>query len=110
MKWYQWLWKTLIAPVKFIAQLFTEADGNGGKASFSRVLGTYVVFKIIYLTEIAPIADRANAVSEQLMTLFWVLIGYQIISKILSSLSPAVLDIVRAMLLKVGAKVNVTQS
>ena len=110
MTWYEKLWKTITAPIKFVAQLFTEADGNGGKASFSRVLGTYVVTKIVYFVEIASISDRASAVPEPMMTLFWVLIGYSIVSKILSSLSPAVLDIVRAMLLKVGAKVDVQKS
>jgi hypothetical protein len=103
MKWYEYL----LAPIKFIAALFTEADSNGGKPSFSRVAGSYVIYKIVYLTEIASVIDRANAVSQQLMTLFWVLIGYAIISKILSSLSPAVLDIFRALLLKAGAKVDI---
>ncbi len=107
MAWYQWLWKTIIAPIKFIAQLFTEADGNGGKPSFSRVLGAYVTYKIILFVELAPHDQRSLAVPEQMMTLFWVLIGYSIVSKILSSLSPAVLDIFRAMLLKAGAKVDI---
>lgn len=100
------LWKAITAPVKFAARLFTEADGNGGKPSFARVLGTYVTYKIILLVEIAAPEHRAIAVPEQMMTLFWVLIGYAIISKILSNLSPAVLDIFRALLLKAGAKIE----
>lgn len=104
------IWKAILAPVKFFAALFTESDGNGGKPSFSRVLGTYVTIKIIMLVEAAVPEHRAIAVPEQMMTLFWVLIGYAIISKILSTLSPAVLDIFRALLIKAGAKVDVTQS
>jgi hypothetical protein len=106
MKWYQSLWAVIIAPIKFVAGLFTEADGNGGKPSFSRVLGTYVTYKIVMLIEIAPITDRASAVPQQLMTLFWVLIGFVMVSKVLSSVSPAVLDIFRTILLKAGATVN----
>jgi hypothetical protein len=110
MKWYQWLWNIITAPIVFIADLFKEADSNGGKASFSRVAGAYVVYKIVMLVEMAPHDQRALAVPEAMMTMFWVLIGYAIVSKILSSLSPAVLDIFKAMLLKAGAKVDLPEA
>lgn len=101
--------KAFAAIVRFIGQVFTEADGNGGKASFARVFGAYVIIKIVLLIEAAPFEYRSSAVPEQLMTMFWVLVGYSIISKILGTLSPAVLDIFRAMLLKAGAKVEIPQ-
>jgi hypothetical protein len=107
LKWYQKLWATIIAPLKFVAGLFTESDGNGGKPSISRVLGTYVTYKIVMLIEVAQVSDRLLSVPPQLMTLFWVLIGYQMISKLLGSMSPAVLDIARTLLLKAGATVNI---
>ena len=105
----QWPFVQAIALIKWFGQIFTEADGNGGKASFSRVAGAVVIYKIIVLIESASPEQRINAVPEQMMTMFWVLVGYQILSKTLSSLSPAVLDFFRALMLKAGAKVELPQ-
>jgi hypothetical protein len=73
--------------------VFTEPDGNGGKASFSRVFGAFVIIKIVAM------AEAGKTVPEAMMTLFWVLVGYQLLSKALNSLSPAVIDIARAKLM-----------
>lgn len=86
----------------FIGKAWTEADGNGGKASFSRIAGTYIILQIVNIGYMA-----GRAIPPEWMTMFWVLIGYQIVAKILSALSPAVLDIARSVLVKAGASVNI---
>ncbi len=85
--------------IKWIAQAWTEADNNGGKLSFSRILGTYVVIQIVQMSW------RGN-VPEPMMTMFWVLIGYPLVSKVLNSLSPAVLDIAKSWLVKAGVPIK----
>ena len=86
--------------LQWIAKAWSEADNNGGKASFSRIAGTFVIINIVYMSWEKPV------VPEAMMTLFWVLIGYQLVSKILNSLSPAVLDIAKSLLLKVGVPIK----
>jgi hypothetical protein len=100
------LWKlfgaeAIKAAIVWPFKIFTEADGNGGKPSFSRILGAWVTVKIVMLVEAVAPADRATAVPEQLMTLFWVLIGYAIISKTIMSMGPGFQDIAKAILLRV---------
>jgi hypothetical protein len=90
-----WIWSTLTSPIIWVSKIFTEADGNGGKASYSRVAGSIVIYNIIALVW------REKPVPEVMETMFWVLVGYQLLSKTLNSMSPAVLDIAKAMLLKV---------
>jgi len=90
--------------VCWFAAIFTEADGNGGKASFSRVFGAallILLYRMIWLQKPIP---------EQAMTLFWALIGYQFASKALGSMSPSVLDIAKSFLVKAGAKVEEPKS
>jgi hypothetical protein len=91
----------LIRVIKFFTAIFTEPDGNGGKASFSRVSGAFVIIKIVQLSE------QGTPVNDAMLTLFWVLIGYQLLSKTLNSLSPAVLDLARSWMLKAGAQITV---
>lgn len=86
----------------FIAKAWTEADGNGGKASFSRLMGTICIYNIINLGYMA-----GQTIPAEWMTMFWVLIGYQTIARILSALSPAVLDIAKGFLVKAGATVTI---
>ncbi len=88
----EWIWTVLTAPIRFVAQALTESDGNGGKASYSRIAGTYVIYKIIEL------GGKDTGFME---TMFWVLVGYQFLSKAMNSMSPAVLDIAKGMLLKI---------
>lgn len=92
--------KAIVTVVKFFGATLSEPDDNGGKASFARVMGTYVIIRIVE-NEIA-----GGTTSEHLMTIFWVLVGYGMISKILSQMSPAVLDIARSFLVKAGAQVK----
>ena len=95
--------KTVIV---FVASVFRETDGNGGgKASFNRVAGAYVIVQIVAMSWVA-LLNVTYKVPEAMMTLFWVLIGYGIVSKILNSLTPAVLDIAKGFLLKAGVKIE----
>jgi hypothetical protein len=95
------IWSVIVAVVKFFAAALTEPDGNGGKASWARLIGTYVTIRIV------ECEIRGSTVGDHLMTIFWVLVGYGMVSKVLSQMSPAVLDIARAILLKVGAKMDI---
>lgn len=56
----------------WIGGVFSEPDG---KPSFSRVFGSYVVYQIVSM------AETGAPVSSEMMTVFWVLIGYQMVSK-----------------------------
>ena len=94
---------SIVAVVKFFAAALTEPDGNGGKASFARVMGTYVTIRIVE-SEI-----RGGTVSPNLMTIFWVLVGYGMLSKVLSQMSPAVLDIAKSFLIKAGVQVKLPE-
>lgn len=60
------------AIVAWIGGVFSEPDG---KPSFSRVFGAYVVYQIVSM------AETGAPVSSEMMTVFWVLIGYQMVSK-----------------------------
>jgi len=73
-------------------QIFCESDG---KPSFSRVFGAYTIWKIIWL------ADQGKVIPDGMMSLFYVLVGYQLISKSLNMLSPAALDFAKTALIKV---------
>ena len=92
-----------IAVIKFFSAVLSEPDGNGGRASFARVMGTYVTIRIV------ECEIRGSMVSANLMTIFWVLVGYGMISKILSQMSPAVLDIAKSFLVKAGAQVKIPE-
>jgi hypothetical protein len=98
--------RTVKAVVVWIGQIFTEPDGNGGKASFSRIVGAYITYEIVDLVRQAPPEHRLDAVPPVLLTLWMFLVGYQLLSKILNNLTPAVLDFFRAMLVKAGASVQ----
>jgi hypothetical protein len=87
----------VIAATKWLAGIFTEPDGNGGKASYARVAGSVVIYNIIAMVW------KGVAVPEIMETMFWVLVGYQLLSKTLNSMSPAVLAIAQGMLLKIQA-------
>ena len=54
-------------------------------------------------------AHSGQIIVEQLMTMFWVLVGYQMLSKALNSMSPAVLAIAQSFMIKAGAKIEITK-
>lgn len=56
----------------FIGGVFSEPNG---KASFSRVFAAYVIYQIVSM------AETGAAVSGEMMTVFWVLMGTQTVSK-----------------------------
>jgi hypothetical protein len=87
---------TIKEAIKFVAKAWTESDSNGGKASFARIAGTFVIWHIVNLGY-----QSTQHIPPEFMTMFWVLVGYQMVSKILNNMTPAVLDIAKSFLLKV---------
>lgn len=83
--------KTVIV---WIARALSEPDGNGGKPSFTKILGTYVVLKIVALAIAIAEAGSSTPIPSELMTLFMFLIGYQIISKVLLE-NPALMELIK---------------
>jgi len=81
--------------ILWIAKALSEADGNGGKPSFTKILGTYVVLQIVGLSKQIVYDGRTDIqIPSEMMTLFMFLIGYQIISKVLLE-NPALMEIIR---------------
>ena len=76
------------ALIGWLARALSENDGNGGKPSFTKILGTYVVLNIVSL------ALMAKPIAPELMTLFLFLIGYSIISKVLLE-NPALMELIK---------------
>jgi hypothetical protein len=77
--------------IRWFVGAFTDTDG---KASYSRMAGTYVLYKIVER------AEGTTPVQAIMWDAFMILVGYQLLSKVLNSLSPAALDVAKAMLLK----------
>ena len=77
--------------IRWFVGAFTDTDG---KASYSRMAGTYVLYKIV------AIAETGSVVQGVLWDAFMILVGYQLLSKVLNSLSPGALDVAKAMLLR----------
>jgi len=77
------LYEMLVKLTAFIGDAFTESNG---KTSYSRIAGSYVIFKIT--------AQQTN-IPEQWMTLFMFLIGYQLISGLLKD-NPAIVEFIKA--------------
>lgn len=78
-----YLWQLALQLFRFIGDALTESTG---KTSYSRLAGSYVLYKIT--TAPGPIPD-------EWMTLFMVLIGYQLISGLLKE-NPAIVELIRA--------------
>jgi hypothetical protein len=93
-------YSTIVEVVKFFASSLSEADGNGGKPSFSRMLGVYITFQIVSMSWIT-LYDTTRQVPDVMMTIFWVTIGYAMLSKVIATASPLLQDIIRAYLIKV---------
>lgn len=79
--------------ILWLKQPFEEIDNNGQvKTSYARLFGSIVILVIIRLSILGvPIAG-------ELMTLFYYLIGYQLLSKVLNQLSPAIIEIFKPVL------------
>jgi hypothetical protein len=90
--------ETVKTVIKWFAAILTEPDHNGGKASFSRVAGAYVIISIV------STAQTGGNPHEMLWDMFMVLIGYQLLSKTLSSFTPAVLDFAKGYLSRYSQK------
>jgi len=88
IKQYRTIYEPIEALVQFILKAHTETDGNGGKPSYSRIMGTVVIANIIRM------ALLEKEIPEQLMTMFWVLVGYQLVSKIVKD-NPALMEFIK---------------
>lgn len=77
--------------IRWLVGAFTDTDG---KASYSRMAGTYVLYKIVQM------AEGDKPVQAIMWDAFMILVGYQLLSKALNAMSPAMLDLAKAMLLK----------
>jgi hypothetical protein len=80
-----------ISAIRWFIGAFTDTDG---KASYSRMAGTYVLIKIVER------AEGPTPVQGIMWDAFMILVGYQLLSKTLNAMSPAVLDIAKSMLLR----------
>lgn len=81
--------------ILWLAKALSEADGNGGKPSFTKILGTYVVLQIVGLSKQIVYDGRTDIqIPSEMMTLFMFLIGYQIISKVLLE-NPALMELIK---------------
>lgn len=98
------VYQAVLQLLKYFGSALTEADGNGGKPSFSRMLGVYVTLQIVAM---AWTPDKA--IPDEIMTIFWVTIGYAMVSKVISTASPLMQDIIKAYFMKVQNSVNVPQ-
>ncbi len=65
--------------LKWLKEVFSEPDNGDkdGKVSFSRIFGATVLI-LIFVS-----GWRSKAIPPEWMTVFWVLIGYQFLSKAL---------------------------
>lgn len=94
------VYETVVSVIKFFAKSLSEEDGNGGKPSFSRMLGVYITVEIVAMAWVV-LNDKTKIVPDVMMTIFWVTIGYAMISKVISTASPLLQDVIKAYLLKV---------
>jgi hypothetical protein len=87
--------------VVFFAKSLSEEDGNGGKPSFSRILGTYALFEIVAMAWVKLYAPTTYSIPAEMMTLFYFTIGYAMLSKVFSTASPLLQQLIAAYLQKV---------
>ncbi len=80
--------------ITWLARALSEPDGIGGKPSFTKILGTYVVLKIVWLAVEVVETKSTTPIPSELMTLFMFLIGYQIVSKVLLE-NPALMELIK---------------
>lgn len=79
----------IFRPVEIIFNFIVDAHrGRDLKPSHDRIMGTIVILNIIRL------ALLEKAVPEALMTMFWVLIGYSAVSKILAE-NPTIMEFIK---------------
>jgi hypothetical protein len=93
-------WAVVLQVVAFFAEAVKEQDGNGGKTSFSRILGVYVTYQIVKMAWVI-LFDATATIPGELMTLFWVTIGYAMLSKLFTTASPLLQQLVAGYLTKV---------
>ena len=79
------------AAFAWFSQIFSEADGKG---SFARAFGGFIISDIVYL------ANLGKTIPDPLLTMFWVLVGYQFLGKALNNLSPAAMELAKAVVIR----------
>ncbi len=79
----------IFKPIEIVFNFLVDAHrGRDGKPSHDRIMGTMVILNIIRL------ALLEKTVPEALMTMFWVLIGYSAVSKILAE-NPTIMEFIK---------------
>lgn len=79
----------IFKPIEIIFNFLVDAHrGRDGKPSHDRIMGSIVILNIIRL------ALLEKTVPEALMTMFWVLIGYSAVSKILAE-NPTIMEFIK---------------
>jgi hypothetical protein len=81
--------------IRFLGKSLTEEDGNGGKPSFSRILGTIDTIIIIRM------GMKGFEPSVAMMTIFWVSIGYAMLSRVFTTASPLLQQLIAGWAAKV---------
>jgi hypothetical protein len=97
---WKWQKEEVLSVIRWSANILTEPDGNGGKASVSRVIGLYVAWNIIQQSWTLP-----RPIDGILWDLFMITLGYSFLSKVLNSMSPAILDFAKGYRDKMAARV-----
>jgi len=92
-------WDMFVVVIIFFADAIREQDGDKIKTSFSRILGIYVTCQIVAMGWVA-LLNPMIGIPAQMMTLFWVTIGYALISKVFTTASPLLQSTIAAWLAK----------
>lgn len=98
---WKWQKEEVLSVIKWFAAILTEPDGNGGKASVARVIGLYVAWNIIQQSWI-----NGHTINGMLWDLFMITLGYSFLSKVLNSMSPAILDFAKGYRDKMASQVK----
>jgi hypothetical protein len=96
------VWGVIVIIISFFADTLRESDkpdGTKGKVSFGRILGIYVTYNIIQMGWVV-LFDTTYTISDKMMTLFWVTIGFALVSKIWTDSSPSFQALISALVTK----------
>ena len=96
------VWSVVVVIVNFFADTLRESDkpnGTKGKVSFGRILGIYVTYNIIQMGWVV-LFDNTYTISDKMMTLFWVTIGFALLSKLWTDSSPSFQSLISALVAK----------
>ena len=70
----------IVSIVTFFSDSLSEPDEKGGKASFTRIAGTYIILNIVSMCW-EKLSKPTYAIPAEMMTLFWVTVGILMLIK-----------------------------